>query len=206
MRKDDHPLLIQYSLPNLIKLQGSKMLNDNLEVTAYIQLIHLQLRPTLTQPLTEFFVCSVNKGIIVELPKEGLCRACQSQLQISEEWKGADHCNSLLHVRPGNLTILCLHFLCYFNLLKIRHSKQHAFLPLPNRLKIKEVIILHLVMRTIRHRMMHYQILDLLNCFTLRIPMFYLSPSLMMKMYNGHTQYRVLDLMIPLFIFIHNFL
>ena len=77
MRKDDHPFLIQHCLPNLIKLQGAKVVNDDLEITADVQLIHLQLGPTLTQTLAELLVGSINEGIIVELSKEGLGCACQ---------------------------------------------------------------------------------------------------------------------------------
>ena len=77
MRKDDHPFLIQHCLPNLIKLQGAKVVNDDLEITADVQLIHLQLGPTLTQTLAELLVGSINEGIIVELRKEGLSGACQ---------------------------------------------------------------------------------------------------------------------------------
>ena len=77
MRKDDHPFLIQHCLPNLIKLQGAKVINDDLEITADVELVHLQLGPTLTQTLAELLVGSINEGIIVELSKEGLRCACQ---------------------------------------------------------------------------------------------------------------------------------
>ena len=77
MRKDDHPFLIQHCLPDLIKLQGAKVVNDDLEITADVELIHLQLGPTLTQTLTELLVGSINEGIIVELSKKSFSGACQ---------------------------------------------------------------------------------------------------------------------------------
>ena len=77
MRKDDHPFLIQHCLPDLIKLQGAKVVNDDLEITADVELIHLQLGPTLTQTLAELLVGSINEGIIVELSKKSFSGACQ---------------------------------------------------------------------------------------------------------------------------------
>ena len=69
MRKDDHTFLIQHCLPDLIKLQSAKVVNDDLEITADVELVHLQLGPTLTQALAELLVGSINEGIIVELSK-----------------------------------------------------------------------------------------------------------------------------------------
>ena len=77
MRKNDHPFLIQHCLPNLIKLQGAKVINDDLEITADVELVHLQLGPTLTQTLAELLVGSINEGIIVELSKKSFSGACQ---------------------------------------------------------------------------------------------------------------------------------
>ena len=59
-------------------------------------------------------------------------------------------------------------------------------------------------MTTIRHSMMHYKILNILNGFSLRIPVLYLSSSLMMKMNNRHTYDTLIDFMVPLIVLVDN--
>ena len=171
-----------------------------------MQLTHFQLRPGGTHIFIKIFIGSVDKLVIGKIWEKNLNGGSQSQLQIPKQGQSTNNSQSLLKIRPGDLTILLFHLIGNFNLFKVTHPKKHPLLPLNSRLKIKKIVILHLIMRRIWHRMVHYQILNILCRFWLRVFILNFSPTLMVEMNHRHTNNRLVYFVIPLVILIHHFL
>ena len=96
MCKNNYSFLIQNSFPNLVKLLNSKKIDYYLKITTYVQLIHFQFGPRLTQISVEFLIGWINELVVVEIWKKHLDSARKAQLEITEKRKRAYDGESLL--------------------------------------------------------------------------------------------------------------
>lgn len=184
MCEDHDSFLIENRLPNLVELMDAKQVDDHLQIAADVKLVHLQLWPTLTHVFIQIHVGCVDELVIIEVRKEDLDSARQPQFEVSKQGQGANDCECLLHVGSGDFAVVCLHLLSHFDLLEVGDSKEHTPLALNHCFKVEEVVVLHLIMARVRHRMMDDQILNILHRFSLGITILYLSASLMVEVDN----------------------
>jgi len=143
---------------------------------------------------------------MVEIWEKCLYSTRQTKFEVSKERKSTNNRKCFLQVWTCDFIIICFHLLSDFDLLKVRYSEQHTLLAFENGLEVEKIVVFHLVMRRVRHRMMNYQILYIFYSFSLRISILNLSASFVMKVNDCHADNWLIYFMKTLIIFIHNFL
>ena len=98
------------------------------------------------------------------------------------------------------------HFLSGLDLLEVAHSEEHPLLALPHCLEVEEVVVLHLIVRTVRHRVVHHQVLDLLHRLARRETVLHLHAPRMVEIHYQHAQHRLLRLVVAFLVFVHHLL
>ena len=73
-----HSLLVEDGLPDLVELLHSEEVDNDSEVAADVELVHLYLGPCLYEVLVEFCVGCVDEGEVVVVREEDLDDAGQS--------------------------------------------------------------------------------------------------------------------------------
>lgn len=206
MSEDYHSLLVQHCLPNLIKLLSTEKPQNDLEVAPDVQLRHLHLGPAFSNALAELAVSCVDEGIVVEFVEEGLGGGGESEFEVAEERECRNDGDGFLEVGAFDFVIFAHHFLSGLDLLEVAHSEEHPLLALPQRLKVEEVVVLHLIVRTVRHRVVHHQVLDLLDRLAHRETVLHLHAPRVVEVYDKHAQHRLLRLVVAFLVLVHHLL
>lgn len=145
MSKYDHPLLVQDSLPDLIKAGNSKEIDDSLEVGAVLDIAELHSRPGLRKVGVDILVSRLDDLEVGELLEKYLGGGGEPELEVAKQWHRADNGDCFLHVGPSELRVVLLHLLGELNLLEVGDAEQHSLLALEGGLEVEVIEILVLV-------------------------------------------------------------
>lgn len=65
-----YSFLVKDGFPNFVEFLNAEQVNDDLEITANVQLTNLKLGPAVAHILVEIFICSIDEFVIGEIFKE----------------------------------------------------------------------------------------------------------------------------------------
>ena len=182
---------------------NSKQINNYLEITADIQLIHLQLWPSLSQIFIQIAVSCVYERMIIEIVEKYFSCWGKSKLEIAEQRQSTDYSDCLLQIWSGDLIILSLHLFGDFDLFEVWHSEEHAFFPFPHGFEVEKIVIFHFIVGRVGHSVVDYQVLYLLYWFAVGVTVLDFGSSFMVKVDDCHTEHRLIELVKSLIILIH---